>query len=224
MCRKGFFSNKKTSHKCRKCITCGNKQELLTCTLDRDRLCSNSCISSDFYFNATDQQCYPCTECCGANTNNVEPQCVLSMPFRVGITVIGGKGALHCKIKSAQLCDDMLKKSNVTPHSSQPSPTERKLESRLLNSLHITLLCCLVGCVIFTVILLFICWRNRRESHQDHFRCFRFWSSLSGMLTFAQNHCRFHTCVYSVCRLIHVTASTKFTWKWHQPLNTQHWK
>lgn len=212
MCPKGFFSNKKTSHKCSKCVTCGNKQELLTCTLDRDRLCSNSCISRNFYFNATDRQCYPCTECCGANTENVEPQCLLSMAFRVGITVIGGSGALHCKMRSAQLCDDMLKKSNVTPHSSQPSPTERKmfdvnpessqpgaterkLESSLLDRLHITLMCCLVGCVLVIVFLVFILWRNRRESCQDRYCCFRFWSSLSGMLTLPKNHHRFHTVI-----------------------------
>lgn len=105
-CPDDHYSNNSTNKRCRKCTPCGNKKELSSCELSRDRQCSHSCISSELYFNATDQQCYPCTECCGASDKDIERQCI---SMRVG-TVIGGNGEKHCKasFKSSQRCSSEL--------------------------------------------------------------------------------------------------------------------
>ena len=105
-CHRNYFSNNRTNKRCRKCTSCGNKEELFPCTSVRDRVCTSRCISNEFYFNATDEQCYPCTECCEGDDMNIEPQCIT---MRMG-TVIGGKGQKHCGVSSKQ-CDEQLKKN-----------------------------------------------------------------------------------------------------------------
>ena len=82
------------------------------CTERKDTVCSTSlCRSKTLYFNKTDGQCHLCSECCGTDSANIEPQCLLSFSH-VG-SVIGQKGAFHCKAVSFQTCDDLLT-SNVS--------------------------------------------------------------------------------------------------------------
>lgn len=105
-CRRNYFSNNITNKRCRKCTSCGNKEELFPCTSVRDGECASRCISNEFYFNATDEQCYPCTECCVGDDINIEPQCIT---MRMG-TVIGGKGERHCS-RSSKPCEELPKKN-----------------------------------------------------------------------------------------------------------------
>jgi len=106
-CPDGSFSNIKNNYTCQQCTACLNKEVLLNCTPGRDRECSNSCISSEFYFNVSDQQYYPCTECCGAYHGNIEPQCI-SVP--IGSVI---KSSLHCKVRSSQRCDKFPLENNA---------------------------------------------------------------------------------------------------------------
>ena len=166
------FSNIKTKYRCQKCTVCGNKKVIFTCTPGRDRQCSNSCISSNFYFNKTDQQCHPCIECCGTSSNNIEPQCVSSQKnLRIG-TVIGEKGALHCKVPSSQQCDELSQEDevHVTPNSYKPSPSKKKC-SRLLDATVIALICCLAVSLavnLFSMLRLYVRGRQRlRSSHSS---------------------------------------------------------
>ena len=175
-CPNGSFSNLETSHRCHTCTSCGNKQVLVTCTPGRDRRCSNSCLSRDLYFNATDQQCHPCSECCGTHSNNIEPQCLTSMEIHVGVTVIGGRGALHCKVRSAQQCDD--------PLQGTPESNVKKKDSRAqgLDTLHIILICLLAPAVIIIVVCN-CCWIRERRQGQSFRRATCFSTSCrAGML------------------------------------------
>jgi len=159
------FSNIKTKYRCQKCTVCGNKKVIFTCTPGRDRQCSNSCISSNFYFNKTDQQCHPCSECCGTSSNNIEPQCVSSQEnLRIG-TVIGEKGALHCKVPSSQQCDELSQEDevHVTPNSYKPSSSKKKC-SRLLDATVIALICCLAVSLavnLFSMLRLYVRGKQR---------------------------------------------------------------
>ncbi|PFX23459.1 uncharacterized protein LOC111332925 isoform X1 [Stylophora pistillata] len=101
-CKNGFFSNNQTIYKCRKCTSCGKKQELYPCTFVKDRECANKCISDKYYFNSTEKECYPCVECCEGDDENIEPQCIT---MRKGI-VIGGKGEKHCRLSNRR-CDEL---------------------------------------------------------------------------------------------------------------------
>lgn len=130
-CPEDFFSNNHTNKRCHRCTSCGNKKELSPCEGFRDRQCSHSCISRKFYFNATDQQCYPCTECCGASDEDIVLQCV---SMKVG-TVIGGNGEKHCKasFNSSQGCSNevSLNKSVASPPCGNSSVTSNSsLEAR----------------------------------------------------------------------------------------------
>lgn len=177
-CPNGSFSNLETNHRCHTCTSCVNKQVLVTCTPGRDRRCSNSCISRDFYFNTTNQQCYPCTECCGTHSNNTEPQCLVSRVIHVGVTVIGGRGALHCKVRSAQQCDDLLQ---GTPESNVKKKDSR---ARPLDTLHIVLICLLALAVtVIIVVVCSCCWMKGRLQWQSFRRATCFSSSCrAGML------------------------------------------
>lgn len=158
-CPSGSFSNLETNHRCHTCTSCGNKQVLVTCTPGRDRRCSNSCLTRDLYFNATDQQCHPCSECCGTHSNNIEPQCLTSMEIHVGVTVIGGTGDLHCKVRSAQQCDDLLQGA---PEGSNPDHVKEKdCKDSTLDTLHIVLICLLATSVIIIVVWS-CCWIKGR--------------------------------------------------------------
>ena len=55
------------------CSSCGNKDVLVNCSINRVAVCSKSCKSKTHYFNESDGQCYPCTECCGKDKMNIEP-------------------------------------------------------------------------------------------------------------------------------------------------------
>ena len=173
-CQNGSFSNLETNHRCHTCTSCGNKHVLVTCTPGRDRRCSNSCISIDMYFNATDQQCYPCSECCGTYSNNIEPQCITSMKIHIGETVIGGKGALHCKVRSVQQCDDSFTLKG-TPENSNPCPVTKK-DGRGLDTIHILLICLLSTCVIIIVVC-GCCWKRGRLQEQSSQRATYFFPS-----------------------------------------------
>ena len=59
--------------KCRKCSSCGYKEVLVNCSINRDAVCSKSYKSKTHYFNESDGQCYSCTECCGMDEANIEP-------------------------------------------------------------------------------------------------------------------------------------------------------
>ena len=100
-CKIGFFSNNRTNNKCHKCTSCGKKQELYPCTLVKDRECANKCISNEYYFNDTAEECYRCVECCEGDDENIEPQCIA---LRKGV-VIGGKGEKHCRISNRRCYD-----------------------------------------------------------------------------------------------------------------------
>ncbi|XP_068694563.1 uncharacterized protein [Montipora foliosa] len=120
VCPEGSFSNFWTKGKCMKCTPCGNRKELSNCSVIRDRVCSSSeCISNKFYLNTTDNQCYPCSVCCGSSSKNVVLECLRSGALSAGVTVIGKQGATHCGIKSSQQCDDLnfTQKSNKTEQS-----------------------------------------------------------------------------------------------------------
>ena len=170
-CPNGSFSNLETSHRCHTCTSCGNKQVLETCTPGRDRQCSNSCISRNFYFNTTEEQCYPCTECCGTHSNNIELQCLTSREIHVGVTVIGERGARHCKVRSAQQCDGSLQ---GTPEGSNPDHVKEKdCNASPLDTLHIVLICLLPISVIINLVSS-CCWISGRLRPQSFRRatCF----------------------------------------------------
>ena len=59
--------------RCEKCSSCGNKDVLVNCSINRVAVCSKSCKSKTHYFNESDGQSYPCTECCGKDKTNIEP-------------------------------------------------------------------------------------------------------------------------------------------------------
>ena len=59
--------------RCEKCSLCGNKDVLVNCSINRVAVCSKSCKSKTRYFNESDGQCCPCTECCGKDKMNTEP-------------------------------------------------------------------------------------------------------------------------------------------------------
>ena len=186
-CLEGYFSNSDTNKRCRRCTSCGSNKELSPCERSRDRQCSHSCISSEFYFNATDQHCYPCTECCGASDEDIEHQCIST---RVG-TVIGGNGEKHCKasFKSSQQCSNELplKKNVSSPacgNSSSTSnssfetrecscansslPNKLNLEGRdcrcSIDSLHIALICVLSLLVLVMAFLMSRHWYASRRN------------------------------------------------------------
>lgn len=89
-CQQNFYSNKETNVRCRKCTSCGKKLEHSPCLSGKDRVCSNRCISNDYYFNSTDNECLRCTECCEGDDINIEPQCIT---IKLG-AVIGGKARI----------------------------------------------------------------------------------------------------------------------------------
>lgn len=186
-CLEDYFSNNHTNKRCRRCTSCGDNKELSPCERSRDRQCSHSCISSEFYFNVTDQQCYPCTECCGASDEDIEHQCV---SMRRG-TVIGGNGEKHCKasFKSSQQCSNELplKKnvsspacgnSSITSNSSFETrecscgnsslPSKLNLEEKVcrwsIDSLHIALICVL-GLLVLVIAFWVSCrWYTSRNT------------------------------------------------------------
>lgn len=177
-CRADYFSNNHTNNRCRRCKSCGNNKEQSPCEGSRDRHCSHSCISSAFYFNATDQQCYPCTECCRASDEDIEHQCV---SMRVG-TVIGGNGEKHCKatFKSSQQCSNELPLPNFEAREcscgNSSLPSELNLEGRhcrsSIDSLHIALICVL-GLLVFVIPFWvgyrwYASRRNRQSSRRDY--------------------------------------------------------
>ncbi|XP_029198350.2 uncharacterized protein LOC114963339 isoform X2 [Acropora millepora] len=108
LCPKEMFSNSKTNHTCIKCVRCGYNKELSNCTHSQDRQCLRECVSNKYYLNATDGQCYQCSECCGSDPSNVQPHCLASSPFSIGTTVIGQQGATHCGIKASQKCGYLI--------------------------------------------------------------------------------------------------------------------
>jgi len=134
--------------------------------------------------------CYPCSECCGASSNNIEPQCVSSREnLRIG-TRIGEKGALHCKVTSSQQCDGLLQedkdKVHVTPDT-KPSPSEKKLSrpfdstdihtkpipsekklSRPVDITDIVLKCCLALSLAVNLLILLLYLRGRKGQHSSH--------------------------------------------------------
>ena len=59
--------------RCEKRSSCGYKDVLVNCSINRDAVCSKSCKSKTHYFNESDGQCYSCTECCGMDAANIEP-------------------------------------------------------------------------------------------------------------------------------------------------------
>ena len=209
-CHEGeSFSNRETNYRCRTCTTCGNKVVLLTCTISRDRLCDKRCISTEFYLNTTDGKCYPCTECCGANKANLESQCLSSKTVRIG-TVIGEKGALHCKVLSSQQCDDLLKnnvssvtqgnnntgaeekactesKDNESPNSNNlanENTSKRKDSESTLDTLHIVLICFLAFVTFICMVLLWLYIRERKMQSPRNEMCLWFdscYSSSAGM-------------------------------------------
>lgn len=176
-CPNNFFSNNRTNKRCRNCISCGNRMELLSCERSRDRQCSNICISSKYYFNSTDQQCYPCTECCGA-IENIEPQCIA---MNIG-TVIGGKGEKHCKAtsKSSEQCDDLpsvvdreLPKANLSSvlcGNSSSINGSSIMEKDSSQQLNIGLACALGLSVSLNLVLLawLACRKRRGSSRNDY--------------------------------------------------------
>ena len=105
LCPKGMFSSHKTNNTCIKCAKCGYNKELSNCTHSQDRQCLRECVSKMYYLNATDGQCYQCSECCGSDPSNVQPHCLASFPFSIGTTVIGQKGATHCGVRASQKCE-----------------------------------------------------------------------------------------------------------------------
>ena len=194
-CDPGWFSNHDTNYKCHKCTSCGNKDVLVNCSIYRDAVCSKSCKSKTHYFNESDGQCYSCTECCGKDKENIEPQCLLySGNLYVGL-VIGQQGELHCKTLSSQNCDEPLENESTNVSSiidSNNGVLERNCsmpENNVMlpstdsyrttskegatcgchwNSLpHILLIC---GSILVAVILffLFIRERNRRFSRNGY--------------------------------------------------------
>ena len=176
-CHEGYFSNNHTNKRCRRCTSCVNNKELSPCEGSRDRQCSNSCISNNFYFNSTDQQCYPCTECCGASDEDIELQCVSR---RVG-TVVGGNGEKHCKasFKLSQQCSNeppLERNVSSSPACANSSVTNSSsLEARecscgssfSIDSLHIALISVL-GLVLPIVLLFGYRWCvSRRQSSRS---------------------------------------------------------
>ena len=173
-CREGYFSNNDTNKRCRRCTSCGNKKELSPCEGSKDRQCSHICISSKFYFNSTDQQCYPCTECCGASDEDIELQCISS---RVG-TVVGGNGEKHCKasFRSSQRCSNELPweknvsspactNSSVTNSSSLEAGECSCGSSFSIDDLHIALICVLaLGFLIAVLVFGYHWYFSRRQS------------------------------------------------------------
>ena len=118
-CDHGWFSNHDTNYRCQKCTSCGNKDVHVNCSIYRDAVCSKRCKSKTHYFNETDGQCYACTECCGKDKLNIEPQCLLSSGnLRIGL-VIGQQGERHCKVLSSQKCDEQSR--NITTNSNGSS-------------------------------------------------------------------------------------------------------
>ena len=193
-CPDGSFSNVKNNYTCQQCTLCQNKEVLLNCTLGRDRECSNRCISSEFYFNVTDQQCYPCTECCGAYPENIEPQCI---SLHIGV-VIGDRGLLHCKVWSSQQCDNLTLEKNATSGTNRShvctnqshvlEELETKKCSCSLDILYIVLICGVV--LLAVVIIIALLWLYKRERGRRSFRslqqnplcCLRGATSSTGML------------------------------------------
>ena len=62
-----------TCKRCEKYSSCRNKDVVVNCLINRDAVCSKSCKSKTHYFNESDGQSYPCTECCGKDKTNIEP-------------------------------------------------------------------------------------------------------------------------------------------------------
>ena len=184
-CQQNFFSNKGTNIRCRKCTSCGKKLEHSPCLSVKDRVCADRCISNDYYFNSTDQECHRCTECCEGDNINIELQCIKITP---GI-VIGGKGQKHCR-RSSKPCNNLPKKNvtssgcdcncTVLSDSSLLKGSDRQMNSSLSNnmslieksfdSLHITLFCLLGLCIIVIVFLGWLAWKRRKQSsHSEDF-------------------------------------------------------
>lgn len=198
-CPMDFFSNNSTKRRCRKCMSCGNRNELLPCEHSRNRQCSNTCISSAFYFNATDQLCHPCTECCGATNENIEPQCILLTKG----TVIGGKGEKHCRAfsNSIELCDDLPRgvekeepKGNLSSLlcgnsslSNKSSAVEKECDQRF-DHVRIGLVCALVFMTVVNLVLVRFaylyfkrrgCLRNGYSPSSESSSCFHSWFTSS---------------------------------------------
>ena len=194
------FSNKETNYRCRKCTTCGNKVVRSSCTIIRDRLCDTRCISTEFYLNATDDECYPCTECCGRNNANVESQCLSSKTVHIG-SRIGEKGALHCKVLSSQQCDELpkdnatsivdngsvindtsglkkkcngLENNDSSKNNSSSVLKEKRTCSWSWDTLHIFLTCGLVCMALIIVVQFWLCVKRERKlcsSRSESFLC-----------------------------------------------------
>ena len=72
-CGHGWFSSHDTNYRCQKCTSCGNKDVLVNSSIYGDAVCSKSYKSKAHYFNESDGQCYPYTECCRKDKANIEP-------------------------------------------------------------------------------------------------------------------------------------------------------
>ena len=151
----------------------------------KDRECANKCISNEYYFNDTEEECYRCVECCEGDDENIEPQCIA---LRKGV-VIGGKGEKHCRISNRR-CDDLPTSSSegctcncsVSNNSSIAvgnSPT-MNISSTLQSdnsSLHkpcvvemfwIIALSCSLVVVVALILVYFLYWRRKWSPQSDN--------------------------------------------------------
>ncbi|XP_068691937.1 uncharacterized protein [Montipora foliosa] len=181
LCPEGSYSNFMTNNTCMKCTPCGNNKVQLNCTVIQDRVCSSiHCISNKFYLNTTDNQCYPCSICCGSNSDDIVPECLRSGDLRVGVTVIGQKGGTHCGVKSSQQCDDL----NVSKEKNNLSyvhvcNTEYHVIIEIILGVLFTISICMVAYLMW-----YIKGRgsNCQQSSQNAFtRCFEFCFSSSSL-------------------------------------------
>ena len=156
LCPKEMFSSVKTNHTCIKCARCGYNKELSNCTSSQDRQCLSQCVSKKYYLNTTDGQCYRCSECCGSDAINVQPQCIVSSPFSIGTTIIGEKGATHCGMKASQKCGYLS-----TPQERESS----SCQTTIIIIIALGISCFLLLCVIVW------CYIKGRQSGRQSFLC-----------------------------------------------------
>ena len=107
-----------TCQRCEKCSSCGNMDVLLTCSINRDAVCSKSCKSKTHYFNESDGQSYPCTENCGKDKTNIEPVPLKRKEKDSGAKQVASMAQSDAVAGSVQ--------QTLRPNADEPAPLKRK--------------------------------------------------------------------------------------------------
>ena len=107
-----------TCQRCEKCSSCGNKDVLVNCSINRDAVCSKSCKSNIDYCNENDGQSYLCTECCGKDKTNIEPVPLKRKEKDSGAKEVASMAQSDAVAGSLQL--------TLRPNVDEPVPLKRK--------------------------------------------------------------------------------------------------